>query len=187
MLSISSCDLFWRWSTWRWRTVLSIILRWLRFLSISAMCMRAELLQLCPPFRYAMNFSLPGSSVHGILQARTLEWVAMPSSRRSSQPGIEPVSLMSPALASGFFITSATWEAPICAILFKNYVYWELRKIFLLRFLKMEWEWEEAFIEYLIDTGHLTYSIWPILIRALQIKLCYSFYRWRCAARNWQG
>ena len=102
-------------------------------------------------------------------------------------PGIEPVSLMSPALASGFFITSATWEAPICAILFKNYVYWELRKIFLLRFLKMEWEWEEAFIEYLIDTGHLTYSIWPILIRALQIKLCYSFYRWRCAARNWQG
>ena len=30
--------------------------------------------------------SLPGSSVHGTLQARILEWVAMPSSRRSSQP-----------------------------------------------------------------------------------------------------
>ena len=30
--------------------------------------------------------SLPGSSVHGILQAKILEWVAMPSSRRSSQP-----------------------------------------------------------------------------------------------------
>ena len=30
--------------------------------------------------------SLPGSSVHGILQARTLEWVAVPSSRGSSQP-----------------------------------------------------------------------------------------------------
>ena len=28
-------------------------------------------------------------------------------------PGIEPVSLMSPALASGFFTTNATWEAPI--------------------------------------------------------------------------
>ena len=27
-------------------------------------------------------------------------------------PGIEPVSLMSPALAGGFFTTSATWEAP---------------------------------------------------------------------------
>ena len=33
--------------------------------------------------------SPPGSSVHGTLQARTLEWVAMPSSRGSSQPGIE--------------------------------------------------------------------------------------------------
>ena len=30
-----------------------------------------------------MDYSPPGSSVHGILQARTLEWVAMPSSRRN--------------------------------------------------------------------------------------------------------
>ena len=33
-----------------------------------------------------MNCTLPGSSVHGILQARILEWVAVPSSRGSSQP-----------------------------------------------------------------------------------------------------
>ena len=33
-----------------------------------------------------MDCSLPGSSVHGILQTRMLEWVAMPSSRGSSQP-----------------------------------------------------------------------------------------------------
>ena len=33
-----------------------------------------------------MGCSLPGSSVLGILQARTLEWIAMPSSRGSSQP-----------------------------------------------------------------------------------------------------
>ena len=33
-----------------------------------------------------MDCSLPGSSVHGILQARILEWVAIPFSRRSSQP-----------------------------------------------------------------------------------------------------
>ena len=32
------------------------------------------------------NHSLPGSSVHGVLQARILEWVAMPSSWGSSQP-----------------------------------------------------------------------------------------------------
>ena len=33
-----------------------------------------------------MDWSLPGSSVHGILQARILEWGAMPFSRGSSQP-----------------------------------------------------------------------------------------------------
>ena len=33
-----------------------------------------------------MDYSLPGSSVHGILQARILEWVAIPISRRSSPP-----------------------------------------------------------------------------------------------------
>ena len=38
-------------------------------------------LTLCDP----MDCSLPGSSVHGFLQARILEWVAIPFSRRSSQ------------------------------------------------------------------------------------------------------
>ena len=39
-----------------------------------------------------MDCSPPGSSVHGILQARVLEWVAMPSSRGSPNPGIKPGS-----------------------------------------------------------------------------------------------
>ena len=39
-----------------------------------------------------MDGSPPGSSVHGTLQAKVLEWVAMPSSRGSSDPGIEPGS-----------------------------------------------------------------------------------------------
>ena len=54
--------------------------------------------QSCLTLRDPMDCSPPGSSVLGILQARILEWVAMPSSRGSSDPGIEPVSLMSPAL-----------------------------------------------------------------------------------------
>ena len=40
----------------------------------------------CPSLCDPMDSSQPGSSVHGILQARILEWVAMPSSRRSSSP-----------------------------------------------------------------------------------------------------
>ena len=51
-----------------------------------------------------------GSSVHGILQARILEWVAFPSPGDLSNPGIEPASLVSPALADTFFTTSTTCE-----------------------------------------------------------------------------
>ena len=42
--------------------------------------------QLFPTLCDPTDCSPPGSSVHGILQARILEWVAMPSSRGSSQP-----------------------------------------------------------------------------------------------------
>ena len=41
--------------------------------------------QLCPALCNPMDCSLSGFSVHGVLQARILEWVAMPFSRRSSQ------------------------------------------------------------------------------------------------------
>ena len=54
---------------------------------------------LCNP----VDCSLPGSSVHGILQARILKWVAISSSRGFPDPGFEPVSLMSRAMAGGFF------------------------------------------------------------------------------------
>ena len=46
----------------------------------------ARSLQPCPTLCDSMDCSPPGSSVHGILQARILEWVAMPSSRGSSKP-----------------------------------------------------------------------------------------------------
>ena len=48
------------------------------------MCACAQSLQLCLILCNPMDYSPPGSSVHGILQARILEWVAMASSRGSS-------------------------------------------------------------------------------------------------------
>ena len=60
--------------------------------------MSAKSLQSCPILCNPMDCSPPGSSVHEFLQARILEWTAM----------IEPVSLMSPALAGSFFTTSTT-------------------------------------------------------------------------------
>ena len=51
------------------------------------------------------HFSPPGSSVHGVLQSRILEWVAVPFSRGSSQPGIEP---WSPALEADSLVSEPT-------------------------------------------------------------------------------
>ena len=48
--------------------------------------LRSEVTQLCLTLCNPMDCSLPGSSVHGIFQARILEWVAMSFSRRSSWP-----------------------------------------------------------------------------------------------------
>ena len=50
------------------------------------LCVHAKLLQSCLTLRDPMDCSPPGSSVHGVLQARVVEWVAMPSSRGSSWP-----------------------------------------------------------------------------------------------------
>ena len=48
--------------------------------------------QSCPTLCDSMDYSPPGSSVHGILQARMLEWVAISFSGDVPDPGIEPGS-----------------------------------------------------------------------------------------------
>ena len=77
----------------------------------------SEVAQLCPTLSDPMDCSLPGSSVHGIFQARVLEWGAIafskeywsglpfPSPEDLSDPGIELKSSASPALAGRFFTT----------------------------------------------------------------------------------
>ena len=71
-------------------------------------CVHAKLLQsyltLCNP----MDCSPPGSTVHGILQAKYWSGSPCPPPGDLPNPGIEPVSLMSPALAGGIFITWAS-------------------------------------------------------------------------------
>ena len=61
-----------------------------------------QCLTLCDP----MDCSSPGSSVHGILQARVLERVAIPSSRDLPNPDIKPVSPASPALQEDSLLPS---------------------------------------------------------------------------------
>ena len=73
------------------------------YLTVFIMCVCA---QLCPTLCDPMDCNPPGFSVHGILQARILEWVAISSSMGSSQPRIKPTSPVAPALADGYFTTS---------------------------------------------------------------------------------
>ena len=54
-----------------------------------------------------LDYSPPGFSVHGIFQARILEWVAIPTPGDVPNLGVQLLSLVSPALAGGFFC----WEA----------------------------------------------------------------------------
>ena len=74
--------------------------------------MRAKLLQSRPTLCEPMDCGPPGSSVQGILQARRVEWVAVPSSGHLPDPGVDPTSLVSPALAGRVFTTGASREAP---------------------------------------------------------------------------
>ena len=77
------------------------------------MCVWAKSPELCPTLCDPMDYSLPDPSAHGILQARKLKWVDVPSSMGSSQSRDQAhVSYVS-ALAGKFFTTSTTWEASI--------------------------------------------------------------------------
>ena len=64
-------------------------------------------LTLCDP----MDGSPPGSSAHGILQARILEWVTISSSRASSDPEIEPRAL---ALQANYLPSQPPGKPPDC-------------------------------------------------------------------------
>ena len=52
----------------------------------------SEVAQSCPTLRDPMDYILPGSSVHGIFQARVLEWLSFPSPGDLPDAGIEPGS-----------------------------------------------------------------------------------------------
>ena len=97
--------------------------------------MRAKSLQsyltLCDP----INYSSPGSSVHGILQARILEWIAIPSCREHSRSRDQTGVCLLHWQAGFFFFfffftTNATWEA----LLFSSPPFPSLRNISILDF-----------------------------------------------------
>ena len=71
--------------------------------------------QSCPTLYSPMDCSLQGSSVHGILQARILEWVAFSTPGDPPDPGIKPASLVSPALGANS-LPLCHLGSPICGV-----------------------------------------------------------------------
>ena len=62
-----------------------------------------------------MDCSMSGSSTHGILQAKKLEWVAFPSPGNLPNPGTEPTTPTSPALTGRFSLLGHLGSPLICA------------------------------------------------------------------------
>ena len=59
---------------------------------VTSLKVKVLVAQSCLTLCDTIDSNLPGSSVHGILQERILEWVAIPFSRGLPDPGIEPGS-----------------------------------------------------------------------------------------------
>ena len=81
----------------------------------STVCVRSRV-PLCSP----RDCSPPGSSVHGIFQARVLEWVAISSSKGSSRPRDQTAIACDSCTGRQIFTDSATWEVVQPVTLFKN-------------------------------------------------------------------
>ena len=79
---------------------------------MSLACVCAKSLQLCLTLCEPMHCSPPGSSVNGILQARILNWVAMPSSRRSS-PARDGTHVSCGSSIAGRFLNTQSPGKPI--------------------------------------------------------------------------
>ena len=94
---------------------------------------------LCSP----VDCSPPGSSVHGIFQARILEWVVISSTRGSSDPGIKPASPVSPAFPTDSLPKEPSGNPMNYYFLFILYVFYtmeimlekkQIRAVFLFKF-----------------------------------------------------
>ena len=77
------------------------------YFAMAALVHLAIITQLCLTLCDPTDCSLPGFSVHGILQARILDWLPLPTPGDLPNPGISPAS---PASAGGFFTTELPGE-----------------------------------------------------------------------------
>ena len=85
--------------------------------ALGELCYGVLVIQSCPTLCDPMDCSPPGSSVHGILQARILEWLPFPSRGDLPNPGIKPGS---PALQTNSLPSEPPGKPLCCGSLIKN-------------------------------------------------------------------
>ena len=147
-------SLLWSTQSWTWQfhEIKEQAMNRMTALELTAVCMHAKLFQSCPTLCDPMDYSSPGSSVYGILQARILEWVAIPFSRGSSWPSDQ---IWVSCIVGRFFTSWATREAPYS------------------RFGR---------IIFLKHKRHLLILVWAVSAgteETTEIIICYSFLLWR--------
>ena len=101
--------------------------------TICSPCLKVKVAQSCPTLCSPMDCSLPSSSVHGILQAKILEWVAIPFSRASSHGPAVNLSLLPnfmnlPSVTrlqeSSWVKTWARWVSNPCSCFGEDHFRW---------------------------------------------------------------
>ena len=136
-----------------------------------------EIVQSCPALCDPVDYSPPGSSVHGILQARTLEWVAISLSRGSSQS--KDWTQVS-CIAGRLFNLWATREALPLALITSNLLSMSLllfyyNHYFAVFFLDFTYKWYYIICLSLYDLFHFAQCPQnPFML--LQMARFHSFY-----------
>ena len=143
--------------------------------------MKVKLLfaQSCLTLCNALDYSLPGSPIHGILQARILEWAAVPPPGYLPNPGIELTSVTFPVLAGGFFTTSTTWEAPyffvspVCFVLGCLWSYYWFLEVYIIFLILLDiYVYCEYFLKILFtSTSSSVFYLFAYLV-ALSLHCC---------------
>ena len=135
--------------------------------------------QSCPTLCDPMDYSSPGSPVHGILQARILQWVAISSSTGSSR--LRSQTWVS-CLAGSFFTNWATREAHSMEYLFIFFFFFFFLFIFFTLFFFCVSSWfilgtDSLSVVYIANTFSQCVAYhWALFIRLflVQILVCYD-------------
>ena len=118
-----------------------------------------SVVQLYPTLCDPMDWSLLGSCVHGILQARILEWVAISYSRGFPNPGIKLASLVSPGNGRWILYHYAIWEVLIVNL--NKVSFWIIGFPLIFFFF---WYWNPILIVHLLLESNLVYKMQPSLV-----------------------